>query len=58
MKINDYTYIDAADPTISMPHGIGFVLGTMIWDMWAFIAEYGFDSTSTMELEGIIRLSN
>jgi hypothetical protein len=45
MKINDYTYIDAADPTISMPHGIGFVWATMIWDMyWAFIAEYGFDS--------------
>jgi hypothetical protein len=44
MKINDYTYIDAADPTISMPHGIGFVWGTMIWDMyWAFY-EYGFDS--------------
>jgi hypothetical protein len=37
MKINDYTYIDAADPTISMPHGIGFVWATMIWDMyWAF----------------------
>jgi extracellular elastinolytic metalloproteinase len=44
-NVNDYTYADVADPTISQPHGIGFVWGTMIWDMyWAFIAEYGFDS--------------
>ena len=44
MAINDYTYADIADPTISVPHGVGFVWSTMIWDMyWAFIAKYGFD---------------
>jgi extracellular elastinolytic metalloproteinase len=44
MTINNYTYADIADPTISVPHGVGFVWATMIWDMyWAFIGEFGYD---------------
>ncbi|RTY80575.1 T9SS type A sorting domain-containing protein [Flavobacterium sp. LS1P28] len=44
MSINDYTYADIANPAISVPHGVGFVWSTMIWDMyWAFIGKYGFD---------------
>ena len=43
--INNYTY-DATNNTggITMPHGIGFVWATMLWDLnWAFIDKYGFD---------------
>lgn len=43
--INNYTY-EATNNTggISMPHGIGFVWCTMLWDLnWAFIDKYGFD---------------
>jgi hypothetical protein len=45
-NINNYTY-GATNNTggISMPHGIGFVWSTMLWDLtWAFIDKYGFDS--------------
>ncbi len=31
--------------TVSVPHGVGSVWCTMLWDMtWAFIDEYGFDA--------------
>jgi extracellular elastinolytic metalloproteinase len=44
MSINDYTYADIVDAKLSVPHGIGFVWATMIWDMyWAFIGEYGYN---------------
>ncbi len=40
--INDYTYGDI--PPLSVPHGVGTVWATMLWDLtWAFIDEYGFD---------------
>ena len=43
--INNYTYAAIANPALTVPHGIGFVWATMIWDMyWAFIGEYGFDA--------------
>lgn len=45
LGINNYTY-GATNNTggISMPHGIGFVWSTMLWDLnWAFIDKYGFD---------------
>ena len=45
LGINNYTY-GATNNTggISMPHGIGFIWGTMLWDLnWAFIDKYGFD---------------
>lgn len=43
--INSYTY-GATNNTndLSMPHGIGFVWCTMLWDLnWALIDQYGFD---------------
>jgi hypothetical protein len=45
LGVNNYTY-GATNNTggISMPHGIGFVWSTMLWDLnWAFIDKYGFD---------------
>jgi extracellular elastinolytic metalloproteinase len=42
--INNYTYADT-NSGVSQPHGIGFVWGTMLWEMtWDLIDEYGFDS--------------
>ena len=41
--VNPYTYGDL--PTRAIPHGVGFVWATMLWDLhWAFIEQYGFDS--------------
>jgi hypothetical protein len=41
--VNDYTYGDI--PGLAVPHGVGFVWATMLWDLnWALIEEYGFDS--------------
>ncbi len=44
--VNNYTYADVADvANVSMPHGIGFVWATMLWDLnWAFINQYGYDA--------------
>lgn len=45
-SVNSYTY-QATNNTndISMPHGIGFIWCTMLWDLnWALIDQYGFDS--------------
>lgn len=40
--INDFTYSDI--PSVSIPHGVGFVWCSMLWDMtWALVDEYGFD---------------
>jgi extracellular elastinolytic metalloproteinase len=46
MSVNDYTYGDtASDPSLSVPHGIGFVWATILWDMyWAFVAQDGYSS--------------
>ena len=42
--INDWTYDGIKSSSISVPHGVGFVWCTMLWDMtWALIDEYGFD---------------
>ena len=42
---NPYTYGNLGDDDISIPHGVGFVWSTMLWDLtWAFIDEYGFDA--------------
>lgn len=44
LLVNDYTYANAGDGNISVPHGVGFIWCTMLWDMtWALIDEYGFD---------------
>ncbi|NNC82393.1 MAG: T9SS type A sorting domain-containing protein, partial [Flavobacteriales bacterium] len=45
-SVNNFTY-SATNNTnsISLPHGIGFVWASMLWDMnWALIEEYGYDA--------------
>lgn len=44
-NVNSYTYQATNNGSdISMPHGIGFVWCTMLWDLnWALIDQYGFD---------------
>jgi len=43
MSVNDATYNDIK--TVSVPHGVGNVWATMLWDMtWDLIDLYGFDS--------------
>jgi hypothetical protein len=44
-NVNPVTYdITNNDQIISMPHGIGFVWATMLWDLtWELIDQYGFD---------------
>src|SRR5690554_5092866 len=42
---NSYTYADLGNSEISVPHGVGFIWSTMLWDLtWAFINAYGYDS--------------
>jgi len=42
--INNFTYGATNNPSISRPHGIGFVWATMLWDLtWDLIDVYGFD---------------
>lgn len=44
MSVNGFTYADVNNPSLSQPHGIGFVWCTVLWDMtWLFIDRYGFD---------------
>jgi hypothetical protein len=43
MGINPFTYNNIA--TESIPHGVGSVWATMLWDLtWALIDQYGYDS--------------
>ena len=46
LTVNSLTYGDLNNATVvPIPHGIGTVWTTMIWDMtWYLIDEYGFDS--------------
>ena len=44
MGTNPYTYGMISNPEISVPHGVGFIWATMLWDMtWNLIDEYGYD---------------
>ena len=45
MSVNPVTYADVADDaSFAIPHGVGFIWGSMIWDLaWAFIERDGFD---------------
>ncbi|MCX2741097.1 T9SS-dependent M36 family metallopeptidase [Pontibacter anaerobius] len=44
MGVNPYTYSMISNPEISVPHGVGFVWATMLWEMtWSLIDEYGYD---------------
>ena len=43
MNINPYTYKDIGNARI--PHGVGAVWSSMLWDLhWAMVEEYGFSS--------------
>ena len=44
LAINPFTYAATNNASISMPHGVGFVWCTMLWDMtWDLIDVYGYD---------------
>ncbi len=43
MSVNPATYDDIK--TFSIPHGVGFVWASMIWDLyWNMVDEYGYDA--------------
>ncbi|MEZ4825653.1 MAG: T9SS-dependent M36 family metallopeptidase [Bacteroidia bacterium] len=43
MGINPVTYDHIK--TLSVPHGVGFVMASMLWDMyWDLVDQYGYDS--------------
>ncbi|WP_291118927.1 T9SS-dependent M36 family metallopeptidase [Flavobacterium sp. UBA6135] len=43
MAVNPLTFGNTN--TLSIPHGVGSVWATMLWDLtWAYIAKYGYDS--------------
>ena len=43
--VNNYTYADLGNSEITVPHGVGFIWSTMLWDLtWAFMDEYGYDA--------------
>ena len=45
MAINWYTYANLPDGNISVPHGVGFIWNTMLWEMyWDLVDEYGFNA--------------
>ncbi len=42
MAVNWYTYDNL--PSMAVPHGVGFVWNTMLWEMyWNLVDEYGFN---------------
>jgi hypothetical protein len=44
MAVNPLTYGDLTTGNLSIPHGIGTVWATALWDMyWNLVGEYGFD---------------
>lgn len=43
--INPFTYNDTNNAGLTIPHGVGFVWATTLWDLtWAYIDKYGFDA--------------
>jgi len=43
-SVNSFTYSDLPNQNVSVPHGVGFIWCTMLWDMtWLLIDEFGFD---------------
>lgn len=43
-SISPFTYNVTNNPNLTVPHGIGYVWATMLWDLtWALIDVYGFD---------------
>jgi extracellular elastinolytic metalloproteinase len=43
MAVNNYTYSNL--PAMAIPHGVGFVWNTMLWEMyWELVTEHGFNT--------------
>lgn len=43
--LNPFTYNDTNNAGLTIPHGVGFVWASTLWDLtWAYIDKYGFDS--------------
>ncbi|MDX5418501.1 MAG: T9SS-dependent M36 family metallopeptidase [Hymenobacteraceae bacterium] len=43
-SVNNFTYGATNNPSLSAPHGIGFVFATILWEMtWDLVDKYGFD---------------
>lgn len=43
-SVNPATYDLTNNPNISIPHGVGYVWATMLWDLtWELIDQHGFD---------------
>lgn len=41
-SVNSYTYAASNNASITVPHGIGFIFATVLWDLnWALINQYG-----------------
>ena len=44
MSVNPVTYDDIKDARFTVPHGVGSVWCTVLWDMyWALVKKHGFD---------------
>jgi extracellular elastinolytic metalloproteinase len=44
MSVNPLTYGDLSTDTLSVPHGVGTVWATAVWEMyWSLVGRYGFD---------------
>ncbi len=44
MKVNPSTYDTIKQPTITAPHGVGYVWATMLWEVyWNLVAKHGFN---------------
>ena len=42
--VNPFTYARSNNSNISVPHGVGFIWATVLWEMtWDLIQEYGFE---------------
>jgi extracellular elastinolytic metalloproteinase len=45
MSVNPYTYSDLTKPEITVPHGVGFIFASALWDFtWSLIDLYGYDT--------------
>ncbi len=43
LAVNNYTYSNL--PAAAVPHGVGFIWNTMLWEMyWALVGAHGFDA--------------
>jgi hypothetical protein len=43
MTVDPATYASVADPAISLPHGIGYVWNSMLWEVyWNLVDRYGY----------------